>query len=317
MKFNLTPIILIENHEELDAAIESLRADGVDEAWLDTLRQRAELHLSTIEEFGFNPNQPRDRRGRWTNGPSGSANVEAQKIKCTPPPCVTESIERGGIARSVMHRRIVQDILSDGSPPPAVTILGGGGGAGKSTIVSKYGLDKGRATVNADDIKEKIPEYGSLIKAGDFSAAAFVHEESSKIAKDVQAEARQHGVGLLLDQVGSNPGKVTQQVKQFIKAGYKDIDAVYVTVPTSVALDRARSRAARTGRMVPEEVLKAAHRDVSRGFEEIAALAEIRDVKLYDNTGAEPVLIASGGRGRPLVIHEQNLYDAFLAKGSE
>lgn len=267
-----------------------------------------------LEEF-YNAGQPRDKNGRWSKVGGRSTSDAASAVKCSPSPCVSESIERMSLARSVMHRRIVREVLASGNPPPHVTILGGGGGAGKSTIVRKYDLGKGQAVVNADDIKEKIPEYNQLVKAGDMSAAAFVHEESSKIAKDVQAEARQHGVGLLLDQVGSNPAKVTAQVRQFVRAGYTDIDAVYVTVPTQVAVDRAQARAQRSGRAVPEAILRAAHRDVSRGFEEIAALPELRDVKLYDNTGAEPVLIASGGRGAPLVIHDRALYDQFLAKG--
>lgn len=273
-----------------------------------------------LDAFRYDPRQPRDRRGRWTSTGGGgrSPNLEAEAVKCTPPPCVKESIERvGSLARSVLHREIVNEVVAGGDPPPTVTILGGGGGAGKSTIVNKYGLGKSQAVVNADDIKEKIPEYQKLVKAGDMGAAAFVHEESSKIAKDVQAEARNRGVGVLLDQVGSNPAKVTAQVKAFVEAGYKDIDAVYVTVPTEVAVDRARKRAERSGRAVPEAILRAAHRDVSRGFEQIAALSEIRDVKLYDNSGTEPVLIASGGRGRPLEIHDQALYAQFLAKGEE
>jgi predicted ABC-type ATPase len=269
-----------------------------------------------LEEF-YDAGQPRDKNGRWSRVGGKGTGDGAAAVKCNPSPCVKESIERMSLGRSVLHRRIVKEVLASGNPPPHVTILGGGGGAGKSTIVNKFGLGKSQATVNADDIKEKIPEYNALVKAGDMSAAAFVHEESSKIAKDVQAEARQHGVGVLLDQVGSNPAKVTAQVKQFVRAGYTDIDAVYVTVPTQVAVDRATARAQRSGRAVPEAILRAAHRDVSRGFEEIAMLPELRDVKLYDNTGSEPVLIASGGRGNPLVIHDRALYDQFLAKGEE
>jgi predicted ABC-type ATPase len=269
-----------------------------------------------IEEFKFNARQPRDRQGRWSRV-GGSPNLEAQAAICTPPPCVKASIERSGIGRTVLHRRIVRETLEGANPPPHVTILGGGGGAGKSTIVKRFGIGKNQATVNADDIKERIPEYSQLVKAGDRSAAAFVHEESSKIAQDVQTEARKRGVGLVLDQVGADPRKVTAQVRKFVAAGYKDIDAVYVTVPTQVAVERAESRAQRTGRAVPLEILRAAHRDVSRGFEGIAKLAEIRDIKLYDNTGTDPVLVASGGRGRPLVIHDRALYDTFLAKGDE
>lgn len=67
---------------------------------------------------------------------------------------------------------------------------------------------------------------------------------------------------------------------------------------------------------MPTEVLKAAHRDVSNGFEEIARNPALKSVELYDNRGSEPVLIARGGNGTLTVVN-QKYYDEFLAKGEE
>jgi predicted ABC-type ATPase/GNAT superfamily N-acetyltransferase len=266
--------------------------------------------------------QRRDKRGRWTKGGghSVSVSVRGNDPKCNPKPCVTESIERDTMARRLLQRRIVNETLAGGTPPPTLTILGGGGGAGKTSSSAKLGLTREHeVTINADDIKEKIPEYDALVKRGDVTAAAFVHEESSKIGKDAQVEARQRGVGVTLDQVGSNPKKVADQVEAFVRAGYdpKEIQAVYVTTSTDEAYRRAVERGKKKGRVVPEEVLRAAHRDVSRGFEEIAAIPSIGTIKLIDNNGKDPILVAEGGGGKPLVIHDQTRYDEFLAKGEE
>jgi predicted ABC-type ATPase len=250
-------------------------------------------------------------------GRKGLSRVSGEFVRCNPSPCVTESIERSGSAeRKALHKRIVDETLAKGNPPPTMTILGGGGGAGKSTIAKLLNLNTGRATLNADDVKERLPEYEKLVNAGDPTAASFVHEESSMVVKQAQAEARSRGIGVVLDQVGSSPDKVAQQVTDYLDAGYTTVDAVFVTIPTSLAVERARSRGARSGRVVPESVLKAAHRDVSKGFEQIASDPRINNVKLYDNTGSTPSLIAEGSRGTLRVLDE-TLYQQFLAKGDE
>ena len=49
MRFNLTPDILIETEDELELALESLTASGVDAEWLGILRERATPHLQSPE----------------------------------------------------------------------------------------------------------------------------------------------------------------------------------------------------------------------------------------------------------------------------
>lgn len=325
MRFNLTPSIEIETMQELDTALLDLESEGVDNDWIQTLRTRAEPHVlanalrtaSGVEEF-YAPTQRRDRNGRWTTSSGAEVPLPTPRRynpKCTPPPCVNESIERSDtMGRQLMQRAIVHKVLEHGTPPPTLTILGGGGGAGKSTVKEKLGLGKGQVDLNVDDIKEMIPEYHQLVRNNDPSAAAFVHEESSKIGKEVQRQARKNQFGMILDQVGSNPAKVRAQIDDYAAAGYTDIQAVYVTVPTAVAVERAQARAARTGRAVPLAVLEAAHRDVSRGFAEIATHPALEKVILVDNSGPEPIIIAQGGHGR-FDILDQERYTEFLAKG--
>ena len=237
--------------------------------------------------------------------------------KCVPEPCVGESIERAGtIGRKLMHRALINSTLRGGTPPPTVTILGGGGGSGKTTVADALGLKREHeSTINADDIKEKIPEYKTLVAIGDHTAAAFVHEESSKITKEAQAESRRRGIGVTLDQVGSDPVKLSAQIDSYVAAGYKDIRAVYIAVDTNVAVERAMTRGARTGRVVPKPVLEAAHREVSLNFERIASNPKIGEIQLIDNNGDKPFLIAKGGGGKPLEILNQEAYTRFLDKG--
>jgi predicted ABC-type ATPase len=322
---NLTPTIVVSDHEELELALLALAEAGTDPDWIDHLRNRTEPYLAIclhgVETFACRDRScappPVGTGGSSSKGSGTPVKVRVGDPRCSPEPCVTESIERAGtMGRALMHRAIVKSIVAEGSPPPTVTLLGGGGGSGKTTVAKAMGLKRDHeATINADDIKEKIPDYKTMVAMGDAAAAAFVHEESSKISKDAQAEARRQGVGVTLDQVGSNPVKVSNQIEEFLAAGYTDIRAVYIAVDTDVAVQRAMSRGERTGRVVPETTLRAAHRDVSANFETIARNPNIGEIQLIDNNGSEPFVIARGGAGRELEILDPVAYTRFLEKG--
>jgi predicted ABC-type ATPase len=80
-----------------------------------------------------------------------------------------------------------------------------------------------------------------------------------------------------------------------------------------VAIARANDRGRRTGRYVPETVIRQTHAGVSGVFPQVAG--KFDEVNLFDTTG-RPKLIAKGGKGK-LDIIDQAGYDAFLAKASE
>ena len=91
------------------------------------------------------------------------------------------------------------------------------------------------------------------------------------------------------------------------------MNGVYVTIPVEEAIRRAEARGDKTNRYVPVDRIVSIHRKVSQILPQIAA--EFDSVKLYDNSGSEPVLIATGGNGKGLQPIDQKLFDDFINKG--
>jgi predicted ABC-type ATPase len=67
----------------------------------------------------------------------------------------------------------------------------------------------------------------------------------------------------------------------------------------------------KTGRVVPETVIRGTHKSVSQVFPQVHHTFD--QVNLYD-TSSGASLIASGAGGR-LTVHDKDAYAAFLAKG--
>jgi len=218
--------------------------------------------------------------------------------------------------RQALHDKIIAEKL-DGVPEsadPTVTIMGGGPASGKSTLLQSgatAGIPTGKAAsqVNADDMKEALPEWQSM--GGDPTKAAFLHEESSYLAKRQVAASLERRTDVVLDGTGdSSPESMIGKVTTARNAGYK-VNGVYVTVPTETALARAAERGRNTGRYVSPEVISSTHRGVSQTFPAITN--QFDSLKLFDTTST-PKLIASGTRDGFEVI-DQALYQAFLDKG--
>lgn len=213
--------------------------------------------------------------------------------------------------REALHDQIVSDALAGvpRSDNPTVTFLGGGAASGKSSALAASSDTGKKVIVNPDEVKEKLPEY----KAKGTEGAAFTHEESSYIAKRIQAAAIEGKKDILVDAVGDTSADSMGKKIDAAKAAGYTVKGTYVTVPTNVALQRAQSRAARTGRVVPEKNLRSGHRGVSNTFPQI--MNRFDEVQLFDNLDGLK-LIGSGKNGR-FTIENQDLWGSFLAKGSE
>lgn len=227
----------------------------------------------------------------------GAARENVHDVLCSPPPCSEHSLDRQAKApgRAALHDMIIEDALKDvpkAEGQPVLLLMGGGGGSGKTTVL-KSGVAKAPGTpltVNADDIKEKLPEYHVLKDATDSRAAAYVHEESSALSKRLLKEGMDKGVNIVLDQVGSNPDKVRAVVAQAKAAGYA-VHGVYVDVHPDTAVARASSRAKRTGRVVPEAVLRQANADARTAYHVLKSEGIFDSLKLVDNNGDIPKVV--------------------------
>ncbi len=222
-------------------------------------------------------------------------------------------------SRQVLHEKIVSGYLGRGSTQNGVSyFMGGAPATGKSSILALAKLPEGIMTVDPDAVKGMIPEYQEMVKRGDMSAAARVHEESSTIGASITASALQKGFDLVVDGVGDGTyKKVAGKVAQHREAG-KRVVANYVTTATEVSLTRASARAKETGREVPENYIRSMHQEISKLVPQFLEKNLFDEFRLYNNDvkpGEAPILILEQIDGK-LSIYEQGLYDQFLKQAS-
>jgi predicted ABC-type ATPase len=228
------------------------------------------------------------------------------------------------VARAALHDDIIEEIT--GSAPPApegeriYTMMGGGPASGKSSII-KAGLAEIPEGVvgDSDHIKTMLPEYNPLVESGDVGAASYVHEESSYLVKQVARTAFENGQNFTLDGTGnSSYNSVKAKVEAAKEAGYK-AEGIYVTCSTEEAVRRNIERAAKTGRLPPEQMLRDTHANVSRVVPQALKDGIFDKFELYDtevHTNGKPTLVVSA-RGKEVTIHRNDLYTAFVKKGEK
>lgn len=163
--------------------------------------------------------------------------------------------------RRKLHLKIIGHILSPeavarAKPPegqkPTFTILGGRGGSGKSAFKGMVYDPATAIVLDADEIKQAMPEYKGW-------NAAELHEESGDIFDEITAIAAQHGLNLVHDATMKTAKKAVALVNHMKGLGYRT-EAHYMHLPRQEAAKRAVDRF-RTGkgdfkgRFVPPEVV--------------------------------------------------------------
>lgn len=260
--------------------------------------------------------------------PNGWAEADAARSGRTVTPDV-ESL-KGGTAeahltsdgtftddRQQLHDSIVGYNVDGHAEQPSddrhMVIMGGGTAAGKSTMVNSGAVDlpNDPVSVNADDIKEMLPETTAAKAAGDDGWAANAHEESSYLAARTTAAAQAQGQNILLDGTGnSNIDKLVGKIDAAHAAGYK-ADGVYATVPIETALARSQARGEATGRFVPTTAIKEIYNSVGKV---VPSAAEKFDTfKLYDTQTTTPKLIADAHGPGTLQVHDSDRWASFTA----
>jgi len=226
-----------------------------------------------------------------------------------------KSPERLAIRENIVNERLAQGVTVTDRNPVAY-VMGGGGASGKGTIVKMLRQeghipDKGVVEINPDDIKEAIPEYKQIIEAGDGRAAEITHEESSDLAKKLQAEAITKKTDILLDVTLGDKTKGITKIQELKSAGY-EVRLIGVTVDPEEAVKRAVTRGLASYRFVPGGDMLAAHKGFSGAFEDYAKLVD--EALLFDNNADIPVHIAMSGKGGKLEILDDSLYTRFHDK---
>jgi predicted ABC-type ATPase len=280
----------------------------------------ARVVLGAVKKY--NPSQPRDpggeHGGQWVSHGGGGGGGGDSQAKHMVDGVYTAK-------RAVLHRQILDHFLADAPVIPegkrSVLFTAGGTASGKSTVIggptALVPAPTGAVHVDPDAIKALLPEYKAMVAAGDKTAAAYVHEESSDLAKALTVQARERGHNLFIDGTGdSGPGKFADKMTKLAASGYR-VQVAYVTIPTAEALKRSAKRAKRTGRAVPPKDIKELHSSVSARYPEVEKLAEqgkLDALTVHDNRGTAPVQIMHLQDGRP-VYDDPELMREFKDKG--
>lgn len=217
--------------------------------------------------------------------------------------------------RKALHDELKKELFRGKTPVrnPVAYVMGGGPAAGKSTIIKKLQLPENLVMIAADEMKEKLPEY----EKGNPRSAGFVHEESSTWAKRMQREASEGGYNTLLDGTGDSEIHVLRNRIDAMKKQGQRVVAHYVTVDIDTAIARSMERARKTGRYMPESVLRATHSGVSRTVPLAIKEGLFDEFTLWDSSGEGGHVKVATARGKELKVHQEKLWKKFLDKGRE
>jgi len=220
-----------------------------------------------------------------------------------------ETVTRNQMRQDIEDSYFEAATPAPGSRKPIAYVMGGGGASGKGFVKSyliKTGRinDKGAVSLDPDEVKPDIPEYMAIVAAGDYRAAAVTHEESSEVAKRVKDRAIAGRYDIVLDVTLGDPKKGEKYLQDLKDSGY-EVRLFGVTVNPEMAVIRAMSRAAKTGRYVPISALLHAHKGFNGAFESYAKIAD--EAVLFDNT-TERQEIARASAGK-LVVANQEAYN--------
>ena len=220
--------------------------------------------------------------------------------------------------RRKQQKEIVNEILENtkARKERRVIVTGGLGGAGKTTVLKKYmHIDTDDyITVNPDDIKEimaekdMIPDVKGLTP---MEASPLVHEEASDVSKMLMNRASKEGYNIIIDTTLSSENSAREKVNLLKKAGYTDIQPVFVDISPETSLERAQSRhkhgldnftehhKGNGGRFLPEKLIDKAQpsnkKFNSKNAENLIRLHEdevfTKRPIVFNNEGREPIEI--------------------------
>jgi predicted ABC-type ATPase len=221
------------------------------------------------------------------------------------------------------RKRLHDDIVStelkgrESHEEPTFVMMGGGPASGKSTTLSSgaVSLPRGHIVVANDEYKTMLPEYKAMLKHGDDRAAAYVHEESGEVTKRVYAKALEAKNHVVLDGTGDNSLESLKKKLDQARATGHRVVGQYVTCDLDKALERSQARQKKTGRKMPEAVLRADHASVSRILPQAVKDGLFDEAHLWDTTDGGPPVHVMSATGKEMRVHDGERWRKFLKKG--
>lgn len=288
---------------------------------------------------GFDPNEPRDELGRWTDAgvsapvqnkmQAGLRQEEAVRSEAELIQKIKDAKEKGldtlqlyapdgkwAPEREALHEQIYASYLNkEYSSTDMFFMTGGAPANSKSTVLEMF--PSTAMKIDPDEIKAMLPEYGLMTKNGISAASEFVHEESSLVSKELVRRGLAKGVDIIYDTTGDGEfDNLARKVQQAKDAG-RTVQAKYVSLSVEQSIKNEASRGAKPPfRRVPMQKLLKDNRDISKLVPQIVDRKLYDDFELYDtNILRHPRLVLSQKGGRT-TMHDQKLYNDFLEKAN-
>lgn len=167
---------------------------------------------------------------------------------------------------------------------PIAFLMGGGSASGKSWLrglicEEQSELGNEFLIIDADEIKELLPEYSELVQKHPEQAASVLHDESSDIASKLLESSAQNMNNLIYDGTMKNYTKYHKIVSLLKEYGYV-VRIVIADVDIDEATRRNDERFKATKRLVPRVELINSHVRVAEVFLKLKDLVD--EYVLYD-----------------------------------
>lgn len=195
--------------------------------------------------------------------------------------------------RQALHERIIGQRMLQGSKSdaPRIIFTAGPFGAGKSVAIGalrRAGIvDTSEFLwIDPDALKEEIPEYDEFKKANPLNAATLVHKESGHIQEQLLERALKEGKNIIVDGSLSGKGWWSHEFKR-IRTQYPkySLSIVYVNADEKTIRERIEDRGRKTGRFIPEELVK---KNIQAVTESVAELKKLTDTTVEITNDLNP-----------------------------
>ena len=127
----------------------------------------------------------------------------------------------------------------------------------------------------------------------------------------------------MLDGTGDSSIEKLEAKVKIARAAGATVSGRYVTLPTDLAVENNRKRAAqlkaagRPAREVPESILRETHKAVSRTLVAAVERGTYDDVELWDTTVFGKSVKVMSAVGTNMTVHNEELWERFKAKANE
>ena len=170
------------------------------------------------------------------------------------------------------------------------TLILGLPGSGKSTIANPLSKEMGAFIVDADNFKNRIPEFQK-----DRIMVSAVHHESVNLSNEFRRELANNGYNMIIGKVGGDYKSVEDVINNLSDNGYQ-IEVILNDIPFEQAIDRTIGRYDRgeTDRLIPFWTTKVADKNVFDTFDQVLRHPSVTGGKIYSNDvpkGQPPVLL--------------------------